>query len=184
MTNYSESTRKTFSLTYDEQAANMACKCLDITIEQLSELVGIYKKGKNKGKLKGEFRYDEITKGGWYKTGGYMDGYITYPQKYNFSLVVLEYHHGLGQYALSENSVKMVKQEKPVSLAENREKNRTDFVRLTMHFTLTNGHVRTVKDSFQYDENESLDRQISNVIDYNSPDESIGCVYDYTMPDL
>jgi hypothetical protein len=182
--NYCETSRKSYSLAYDPQAADMALKCLGITMEQLIELVGIYKKGKNKGKLKGEFRYDEIIKGGWYKLGEYQDGFVTYKQKYNYQLVVLEYSSAIGQYALTDSSIKMIKKQNPDSIGRQQELNRLDLYRITINFSLENGHVETIKDSFQLDERFSLEKNIDIVISSNYPKNCLGCTYELKYPEV
>lgn len=50
---------------------DLALKKFNLSLEQLTEIVGVYKKGKRKGMLKGKLVWNKVTKGGWVRTGAY-----------------------------------------------------------------------------------------------------------------
>ena len=50
---------------------SLALKKTGLTIEQLSELCGVYKRGPRKGKIKGVILWAKTAKGGWQRTGAY-----------------------------------------------------------------------------------------------------------------
>lgn len=49
----------------------LALKKTGLSLEQLTALVGVYKRGPRKGKLKGHIQWLKVTRGGWVKTGAY-----------------------------------------------------------------------------------------------------------------
>lgn len=60
-----------YAYLFTDFGEQLAIKKTGLTIEQLEALVGRFKKGKNKGKLKGTLTWCKITGGGWVKTGRY-----------------------------------------------------------------------------------------------------------------
>ena len=54
-----------------EFGLELAMKKTGMNEEQLEALVGRYKKGVRKGKLKGMIHWYKVTRGGWFKTGRY-----------------------------------------------------------------------------------------------------------------
>ena len=57
----------------------LACKWFNLSIEELEQKVGRYKKGKRKGKLKGLISWYKVTSCGWVSCGPkveYPDGFV------------------------------------------------------------------------------------------------------------
>ena len=62
---------------------DLAIRRLEITPEQLEELVGRYTRGQRKGQLRGKLTWAKVIKGGWHTDGpSYHDsptGHVEYP---------------------------------------------------------------------------------------------------------
>lgn len=61
--------------------AALACRKLNISEDELEEIVGRYSRGKRKGKLRGLLVWRKCVSGGWVRTGGAYEGYVESPRK-------------------------------------------------------------------------------------------------------
>lgn len=75
----------------EEFGKQLALKKTGKTIEELTELMGVYKKGPRKGLIKGYITWMKLVQGGWARTSD-GSGYVAaFPMSFMYSLVLRSY---------------------------------------------------------------------------------------------